>query len=169
MEGLGYRFDIGSQVVPVDGSAGALTGHRIHLKNYDAVAFVVALGAAASGTEDVVLDLQQADAATGGTIQDLDTIDHYYRKAEAVLDGDETWTKVTQTAASEVTIAGASFAAQQVIVVIEVSADALADGFEWVSLNVADIGTVARLISVVAVMHNLAVQRAPANLAQPNA
>lgn len=169
MERLGYHFDIGTTVVPVDAAAGAQTGVRTHLRNYDAVAFVCLLGAAASGVEDVTFTLREADAATGGTVQDLATIDHYYRKAEATLDNDETWTKVTQAAGAGVTVAGASFATQQVIIAIEVSADELSDGFEWVQINVTDPGTVARLVAVVPVMHDLAVQRAPQNLANPNA
>lgn len=167
-EGLGRLFDVGTGTVPVDASAGAQTGLRTHLKNAGGVDFLVLLGAAASGTEDITFDLQEANAATGGTIQDLDVVDHYYRKAEATLDNDETWTKVTQAKASEVTVAGASFATQQVTLVIPVNGESLSDGFEWVSLNATDPGTVARLLAIVPVVRDLNVQRAPANLADLN-
>jgi len=171
IRGLGRAFDIGSVIVPVaDLAAGANTGHRIHLKNYDGVAFVVYMAAASAGTDTFVPDVQQANAATGGTIQDLDVVTTRYEKTEATLDGDETWTKVTQAAASEVSLTGATFAALQMIVVIEVLASQLADGFEWVSIDMADPGIGGtRAGGILAILFNLNVQRAPENLAQLNA
>jgi len=171
IRGLGRAFDIGSVIVPVaDLAAGANTGHRIHLKNYDGVAFVVYMAAVSAGTDTFVPDVQQANAATGGTIQDLDVVTTRYEKTEATLDGDETWTKVTQAAASEVSLTGATYAALQVLIVVEVLAAQLADGFEWVSLDIPDPGVGGtRPGCVLAVLFNLNVQRAPENLAQLNA
>jgi hypothetical protein len=171
IRGLGRAFDIASQWVPVaDLAAGAQTGHRVHLKNYDGVAFVLYMGAVSAGTDTFVPDVKQADAATGGTLQDLDTVTTWYHKSEATLDGDETWTKVTQVAGSEVSLTGATYAALQMIVVIEVLASQLADGFEWVSLDMADPGVGGtRAGCALAILFNLGVQRAPENLAQLNA
>lgn len=171
MEGLGRLFDVGSVIVPVaDLAAGANTGHRIHLKNAAAVTFIAYLGAVSAGTDTTVLDIQEANALTGGTSRDLDVVTQYYYKAEASLDGDETWVKVTQAAASEVSLTGATFAAQQMIVAIHVSANSLSDGYEWISLDVADAGTGGtRAGCVLALVHDLNVQRTPPNLAQLNA
>ncbi len=167
-EGLGRLFDVGTTIVPVDASAGAQTGLRTHLKNAGGLDFLVLLSAAASGVEDVTFTLQEANAATGGTAQNLATIDHYYRKAEATLDNDETWTRVNQTKAATITVAGATFSTQQVMLVIPVSGESLSDGFEWVLLNSSDPGTVARLVTVIPIVRDLNVQRAPANLADLN-
>jgi hypothetical protein len=91
----------------------------------------------------------------------------YFQKEEATLDGDEAWTRVTQTAASTVTDADWDDA-NEVLVAFSVSADELSDGYEWVSVDVADPGT-AHVGCVFAVASSLRVQRAPANLPQPNA
>lgn len=177
--GLGRIFDIGSVIVPVaDLAAGANTGQRIHLKNYGGVAFVAIMNAVSAGTDTFVLDVQQHTAASAGTSADLDAvgvtgstgITRWHHKSETTLDGDETWTTVTQSAASEVSLTGATYSAQQQIVVIEVAADQLADGYEWVSLDIADPGSGGtRLGLVFAILYDLKVQRAPANLAQLNA
>lgn len=171
MQGLGRLFDLGSVIGPVaDLAAGANTGHRIHLKNAAAITFVAYLGAVSAGTDTFVLDVQQHTANTGGTTADLDVVTEWHYKGEATLDGDETWTRVTQTAASEVSLTGATFAAQQMIVAIHISANSLADGYEWVSLDIADPGTGGtRAGCVLGILHDLNVQRAPQNLAQLNA
>ncbi|MGH9252233.1 MAG: hypothetical protein ACRD0W_22360, partial [Acidimicrobiales bacterium] len=104
-----------------------------------------------------------------GTSQNLATITQYYTKSEAALDGDETWTKVTQSASQTITNADWDDALQ-VLAVIEVEAEELSDGFEWISLNIADPGAgTGQEGCVFYVMYDLAIQRAPENLAQPNA
>lgn len=168
---LGRLFDVGSVIVPVaDLAAGNNTGHRIHLKNYGGVAFVLFKAAASAGTDNVTIDVQEHTAASGGTSRDLDVTTEVFIKAEATLDGDETWTRVTQSAASETTLAGATYAAQQVIAVVEVRAEQLSDDAEWVSVDIADPGSGGTIPGcVLAIMYDLAIQRTPQNLAQPNA
>lgn len=170
MEGLGRLFDVVAGISPVDLSAAANTGKRVHLKNAGGCTIVVFKAAGTAG-QDPVLDLQQHTAASGGTTADLDVIDHYYLKTEATLDGDETWSAVTQTAASEITDpggAGTSAESEQ-IVVIEVDSTQLSDGYEWISLDIADVGANAQLGAVLYLLRDLAVQRAPANLVNPQA
>lgn len=165
-EGLGRLFDISAGIVPVDSQTAAMTGKRVSLKNAGGVTIVV-FKAAGTANDDPVLDLQQHTADTGGTTADLDIIDHYYIKQEATLDGDETWTRVTQAAASEVTL-NATSAETQMIVVIEVDARSLSDGYDYVSLDIADTGAAgAQLISCLYLLRDLAVQRTPANLVAP--
>lgn len=165
-EALGRLFDISTGIVPVDSQTAAMTGKRVSLKNAGGVTIVV-FKAAGTANDDPVLDLQQHTAASGGTTADLDIIDHYYIKQEATLDGDETWTRVTQTAASEVTLNSTS-AESQMIVVIEVDARSLSDGYDYVSLDIADTGSAgAQLISCLYLLRDLAVQRTPANLVAP--
>ena len=162
MEGLGRLYDIAVGNVPTDAVAGAVTGLRVHLKNYSGVSFVVCSAAGSTDITDV--DLQQHTLGVGGTTADLDIIDHYYYNSEATLDNDETWVKGTQAAASEITNVGA--ASEQLLLVIEVDATQLSDGYEWVSLDVPDLGTNGtRFISTIAILRDPVVQRDPRNLA----
>lgn len=179
MEALGRLFDIGTGWVPVDlDTANGATGKRIALSGADAITFVVYL--AVGATDDVVLDLQQHTAYTSGTSADLDAtavststgVDHYYIKSEATLDNDETWARVDQTAASEITLTGATYGDKQNIVVIEVAASQLGDGYTHVSLNAATTTATAHLGACLYFLHELRYQRKPAklgNLLRPGA
>lgn len=173
MNGLGRLFDIGSCIMPVaDLAAGANTGHRIHLRNYETVAVVFAKGAASAGTDSVVLTLQEHNAATGGTSQNLAVITDWYMKTEAApMDGDEAWTETTQAAGATLTLSNAVMpAANQGIAVFEVEAGSLSAGFEWISVNIADPGSGGTIPGVVLyVPHGMKIERRPDLLAQPNA
>lgn len=164
--GLGRVFNVSPVLVPFDAVAAAGTGNRVHMKNARNIAFVVI---ATSGSTDILdVDLQEHDAATGGNSQDLDIITKYYYQDETTLDGDETWTEGSQSAASEITNIGSASAQQ--LVVIEVGADQLSDGFEWVSLNIPDLGTNGtKWCAVLGLVFDLDVQRKPTNLANLNA
>lgn len=139
---LGFGFDLGLAFAPVDlDTANGATGKRINMINHRTVTFVAAL--AVGATDDLVFDVQQHTAYTGGTSNDMDSangatgIDHFYIKSEALLDNDEIWAKVTQAAASEVTLAGATYGDKQCIVAIPIHSVQLADGFTHMSVNVA--------------------------------
>jgi len=170
MEALGRTFDISAGIVPVDLAAAAATGKRVHLLNASGVTIVIVKAAGTAG-EDPTFTLKQHTAATGGTTANLADIDHYYLKNEATLDGDETWVKKTQTAAATIVDPGGATtsAEEQQIIAIEVEATALADDYEWVSLDVADVGVGAQLGAVLYILRDLTVQRAPANLVNPQA
>jgi hypothetical protein len=179
MEALGRLFDIGTGWAPVDlDTSNGATGKRINMSGHDAITFVVfcAVGA----TDDVVLDIQQHTAYTSGTSNDLDAtavsdsvgVDHFYIKSEAALDNDEPWAKVTQTAASEITLTGATYGDKQIIVVIEVNAAMLGEGYTHVSLNAATTTAAAHLSACLYFVHELRYQRTPSklqNLLNPNA
>lgn len=163
--GLGRVFNASVGAVPTDAVAGAITGNRIHMKNCDTVAFLVVCTGASTDVLD--LDLQEHTAATGGTSADLDIITKYYYQDEATLDGDETWTEGSQSAASEITNVGT--ASQEQLVVVEVGSEQLSDGYEWVSLNVPDLGTNGtKHVAIINLAVDLNVQRKPTNLANLN-
>lgn len=167
MQGLGRTFDIGSAFTPVDfNTADAATGARLHLRNYGTVALVLYKGAGTAGA-DPVITVQEHNAATGGTSASLAVIDEVYYKAETTLDGDEAWTRATQTAAA--TYTDATSAEVEGIYVIQVSADQLSAGYEWVSFNIAATVANAQLVCGFYIMGELAIQRRPDLLAQPNA
>lgn len=166
MEGLGRLFDISIGWAPVDTQSAAITGKRVSLKNASGITFLVNK-AAGTANDDPTFDVQQHTAASGGTTADLDVITKYYIKQETTLDGDETWTEVTQAAASEVTLNSTS-AETEMLVAIYVHASQLTAGYDYVSLNCADTGSAgAQLASCIYILHDLAVMRAPQNLVAP--
>lgn len=170
MEALGRTLDLACGIAPMDLRNATTSGNRVHLKNYGHVTIVLFKDAGAAN-DDPTIDIQQHTAASGGTTADLDAIDHYYLKRETTLDGDETWEKETQTAASEVADPGGdtTSAEQEQIVVIEVDASELSDGYEWISADVTVGNTGAQLGCVLYILGDLQVQRTPVNLANPQA
>jgi hypothetical protein len=171
MEALGRLFDVSIGYLNIDLNTSGATGKRVSLKNASGVS-ILCVVPATGGTEDLTFDVQQATAASGGSSADLDNtgvagsrgIDHFYIKAATTLAGTETWTRVAQTEASEVVVSGTTYGASQCLVLIEVSASQLADGYSYISVNSPDPGSTARVCSVVYFLHDLAVQRRPANL-----
>lgn len=162
MEALGRLFDLSCGVAPVDFATAASTGKRVSLRNCGGVTIIVFKEAGAN--EDPTYTLKEHTASTGGTSQNLAVIDSYYHKREATLDGDETWTRATQTAAATVTGDGDV----EEILVIEVDGTKLSADFDYISLDVSDSGaTAGQLGCVLYVLRDLDVQRAPANLVAP--
>jgi hypothetical protein len=172
VRGLGHDFDICHVVAPVADVEVALTGANIHMKNYGGIAICAYYAAVSAGTDTAVVDIQQANAFTSGTVKDLDVVTEFWIKSEATLDGDEAWVRTTQAAASEISLTGATYAATQLMLVCQIDADDLdvANGFEWVSIAQADPGSGGtRPGCVFAIPYGLKVQRAPENLAVPSA
>lgn len=160
MDALGRLFDIGVAWVPVDldGADGA-TGARIYAGDCGGITMVVFAGVGpATGSLDVV----QYQAASGGSAADLDGVTYWYHKSETTLDNDESWVKVTQSAASEVTLD--SIGTLQKLVVVEIDTAQLADGYAWVALNAVSANGTAHLAAGLYIKHDLKVQRTPANL-----
>ncbi len=160
---LGDSYDLSIGAAPVDLSTAAVTGKRLSMQEVSSVDIVVVKGAGTAG-DDPVLTLREHDAAASGNSADLAVITEYWLKTEDSLDGDETWTRVTQSASASITDpggAGTSAEAQQIIVV-KVRADQLTAGCTHISLNVADVGTNAQLGTVLYILH-------PADHAAPTA
>lgn len=120
----------------------------ISLKDGEGVTFLCYLAAAAGDT----YTLTEATSAAGGGAQALATITRYHTSTG---DGTDAWTLRTQAAASTVTTAAA---ATQNGMVVEVDGVELSDGYDYVKLASTGAGTVT------AVLRDLTVQRAPANL-----
>lgn len=164
MEGLGRLFDI-ALICPPAATNGAVTGKRVHLKNSSGVTFVFVGGVATAG-DDIQLDVRQHTASSSGTSADLDVVTRYYLKSAVAIDNSQTWTKITQAAASEIAVdAALTTDIQQNILAVYVDAAQLSDGYEWVSVDVPDLGAGDKTLCVIAILHDLNVQRAPANLA----
>lgn len=168
MEALGRLFDAVPVISLVNLTTAANPGNLVSLKNAEGITFLVYLDAAASGTDDVIVTVREAEDGSGTNEQDLDVVTKYYRKAEATLDNDETWTEVENDPAGDITVDGATLATSEVLLAIYVSAAELSDGFTHITVDIADIaGAVARTGGVIGLLSDLAVQRSPANLAAP--
>lgn len=174
MRGLGHIFDacVGINFV-ADLAAGANTGKRIHMRNYDTLGVLFWKNAASAGTDTVTLTLQEHNANTGGTSQNLAAItDWYHKSTAAALAGTEAWTEVTQAAAATLALAntGPVPAANQAMVFFEIESGALSAGFEWLSVNIADPGAGGTILGgLLYIPCGLKIQRRPDLLAQPNA
>lgn len=162
--GLGRDFDVGGVNVASDAVDAAITGKRVSLEHAEGVTFLVVKATDAGTTDDLATDLQEHNAASGGTSQDLDIVTDYWVKSETALDGDESWSKTTQTVASEIS-AIAGTAELQVVLAVSVHASQLSDGFSWVSLNIPDLGsTDVQQTAIIPILWGLKVQRAPENM-----
>jgi len=162
MEALGRLFDIGTGWAPVDlDTADGATGKRVALSGANAITFVVfaAAGAATAAT----YSLQQHTAYTSGDSADLVACDHYYIKSETTLDNDESWVRVDQTEDEDIVLPTTD-GDNQYILVIEVDASQLSDGYTHVSLDVAATLSAAKIGACLYFLHELRYQRAPARL-----
>lgn len=151
---LGEFYDLSIGLSPVNLATAANTGKRVSMREVTSVDIVFIKGAG-TAAEDPVVTLKQHTASTSGTTSDLAVISQYLLKTEATLDGDETWTAVTQTAAATITDPGAAgtSAESEQLVVINVRADQLTAGNTHISLDVADSGTNSQLGAVVYIVH----------------
>lgn len=166
--GLGYIFDIGSAFSPVDfNTADAATGHRVHMRNYENIAFVLFKGAGTAGADPVVT-VQEHTAASGGTSTNLAVITEFYSKTETALDGDEVWVRTAQAAAATANM-GLTTAEEEGIHVLQFHASQLSAGYEWISCNIAATVANAQLVSGLYILTGLKIMREPTLLAQLNA
>lgn len=162
---LGYHFDVVPGITPVNLAAAANTGERLRLRDYGGVAIVFFKAAGGAG-EAPTVDVREHNAASSGTSQDLDVVERYFKKEAATLTSAAAWVEVTQSAASEVTDADWDDA-NEVLVVIEVEATSLSDGFDWISADVPDVGTTAQVGCLLYIPYELAWPSAPQDLLTP--
>lgn len=130
-EGLGDVFNLATSATTA--------AVRVNLENATGVTFV--LIGATSGNATI----QEHDAASSGTSQNLAVVTKYYTQASGV------WSKVTQAAAATVTAVTGGLLA------VHISAVSLSAGFKYVSISHASG-------SFVYVLHGLQVKRVPENL-----
>ena len=162
--GLGRVIDISQGIAAVDSQTGAMTGKRFCMQNCSGVMIVITK-AAGIANDDVVGTLYEYTAYTGGTTTALAIIDKYYTKKETALDGDEAWNLVDQTTVASTTETDATSAEAQMIIVVDVRADQLSDGYTHIGMNIADTGSGGtQPIACLYVPYDLKVQRVPTNM-----
>ena len=120
----------------------------VNLRDAGSVAFLCYLAGAAGDT----YTLTEATTAAGGGAQVLATITRFHTNTGTGVDA---WTERTQAAASTMVTAAA---ATQNCALLEVRAEELSAGYDFVKLASTGAGLVT------AIMANLLTQRAPANL-----
>lgn len=163
---LGYTLDLGVGSAPVDWNTAGSTGKRVCLKNAQSVLFVAMSAVAGAGTDDDVFTLNEHTAKTGGTTTALAKVTDWWIKAAVAMDGTETWTHKTQAASSTITVAGATYAADQYIMAVQINTKDVDDTYDYVSLSIADPGSGgSRLGSILTILTDLTVRRDPANMA----
>lgn len=136
MDGLGRVFN----VTPTGDAA------WVSFKDCSAVSFVCV------GANSEAFTLSEAKSGAGGSSQVLGTISYYYENTAAV--GATAWIKNSSpTSTSVITTTTA-----KPVFVLTVHESELDDGFNYVSMASASSGT------VVVFLHDLKVQRKPANL-----
>lgn len=162
---LGYTVDCGPVVVPVDFHTGTNTGKRVALKNARSCIFLVSMAAAASGTDDLVFTLNEHTASSAGTTTAFANITTAWIKSATTLAGTETWTKVTQAAGSTLTLAGATYAAKQLMLALQVNAPDLDAGYDYVSLSCAATAAIARLGVIQVLLTDLTKRFDPSSMA----
>lgn len=161
--GLGRVCDISVGIAPVDTQTAGMTGKRFSMQNCGGVMIVV-FKAAGIAADDPTFTLYEHTAYTGGTSTALTAITNYALKQETTLDGDEAWTETAQTKASTL-VGNATSAETQLIIVIDVRADQLTDGYTHISLDCGDTGAGGtQPIAVLYVPYDLKMQRRPNNL-----
>lgn len=135
MEGLGRLFDY----------VESASGLNISLKNASGVTFISFLDA---GTQTITLQETLPDGTGDANLAIMDT---YYKRPNA---GGAGWTKVTQAAAATINL---TTDATNDCIAVYIDASQLSAGFQCVEMT-ADSGVLH------AIIHDLNVQRTPANL-----
>lgn len=137
-----------SAFLPVDANTAAITGARVSLANAQRCAVVVHMGDSTAAV--VTLTLRKHTAASAGTSADLSVAHPYYHKAGAAT----SFTKVVPGSAAAAYDLAALFADAEGIVVFEVLAEDLGEGYTHFSLDVAD-STAAKLVGGVYVLQGV--------------
>lgn len=160
---LGYTFDIGFDGLSADLSTTAITGKRTNVRNFNNPNFLVILGAAASGNADVILTINQWQAASGGSAQPY-VADHAWVKGATLLANTEQWVNVANALTDgTLHIPGATYATKQTIALVELHVPSMLSGYDYVSVDVATVA-VARSCVVLPVAADLSERFSPANL-----
>jgi hypothetical protein len=136
---------------PVDLAAGAITGARIHAGKGERIT-VLAILAASVAAATVQFTLRQHNAAVAGTSKDVSVANNYFVKKAAETE----FTKFTPVAAQALYDLGALIDTGKAVVAFEVLPEQLDvnGGFNHFSVDLADAGVGAKLISTMYIVED---------------
>lgn len=148
-------------IQPVDLAAGANTGDWVSLKGYNRCAIILIKEPGTAGN-DPTITLLQATAVAGTSSKALNITDVRKKQAATDLTAVGTFTKSTSgSPASNDTFStntwtNSDLAEQSAVVVIDILAEDLDidNGFDCVSVTIADVGTTGQLGAVLAILHD---------------
>lgn len=135
-------------VLPVDLNTADNTGLRVDMQKFKRVTFIAIL-AAGTTTAAHSFALKQHTVASSGTPIALSVDNPYFHKIGAAT----SFTKVQPTVAADTYDLHSLLSNSVAIVVFEVLAEQLTDGYRYVSLDLADVGG-SQLGTILALGHN---------------
>ena len=144
------KLNIKKLADPVDGSTANVVGGRVDMSKATRVALVLLVGA---GAGNVVVNLSQHNAASGGTTKNLEIDNLYYHKVGTAT----SFTKVEPTAKSNSIDVSTAFGANSGILVVEVLQEDLDvnGGFTHMSATLVDTGATAKLVAGMYFCHDV--------------
>ena len=148
------KATVKSIISPVDLDAGANTGNRVDMSKCRRVTFVLDVKAGTTPSSHT-LTIEQHTVASAGTPLALAVDNPYYHKLNAATE----FTKVVPTVATDSYNIDTLVGDAKFMIVFEVLAEQLAEGYRWVSVNLTDAGG-AQLGACLAICHE--VHNAPA-------
>lgn len=161
---MNMHFAEKNQVVmliqPIDLAAGANTGDWVCMKGYGRCAIILIKEPGTAGS-DPTLTFLQASSVAGSNSKALNVTDIRKKQAATDLTAVGTYTKSTSASPasndtfSTNTWTNSDLAEQSAIVIADFKAEDLdiANGFDCLSLTIADVGTTGEIGCVIAVLH----------------
>ena len=144
------QYNIHPSFIPVDLSSAANTGDWFGLEGYGKIVFLF-ISAVGTAGDDPTLTVQEATANDGTGAQNLVVVDKVWVKQAATsLNSTGTYTMATQTAAATYTEATA--AEQVAMWILEIDAEQMTDGYDFINCSCSDVGTNAQLGAMFAIL-----------------
>ena len=136
--------DIVAGIIPVDLTTAANPGDWVSMAKHKRLTVVVFTAIGTAGQDPVITINEATNNAEGGT-QVLACLTDVWEKIGATAIGAITnWTRTTQAAGSTYTNA-AGAAEGEYLLVFDIFADQLSDGYDYIAVDVADVGANAQL------------------------
>ena len=141
--------------MPVDLNTAGATGDRINMENCDRLLFILMASIGTAG-DDPVISCQQHAAASGGTPAALNFTRIWHKVGATAINAVGQFSRITQAAAASYDSDPIAGAENEMMLCAEVMAEDLADGYKFVSFNVADVGANAQLGAGLYILSGLA-------------
>lgn len=136
-------------IMPVDLATAANSGDWIKVKDYSRATFIMLADVGTAG-QDLVIALKQATDAAGGSEKACNAITRYdYKRGATLLSAIAQFTRADQTADDEISDAAGGENEQLTVFDVDLNLMDSANGFDWLTVNMADAGATAGKIGCV--------------------